>query len=144
MAGRTVGEASRRKEISDFWALLVKWVSHYESLFYNNHHFNTNFHLQYVDFDTCWPTILDSPTQRQARRHELNEVQIFHTLPMSCFNTAHWSTQAFHRGPLFTLGSLQTVARVQNVDQVHTLNNFALQVWIETFPAAFGEEFTTL
>ena len=84
-----VGEASTAKEINDFRALLVKGVSHYESLFYNNHHFNTNFHLLYVDFDTYWPTILDGPVQRQPGRRKLNELQIFHTLPISCLNTAH-------------------------------------------------------
>ena len=107
----------------------MKEVSHYGSLFFNNYHFNTNFHLQYVDFDTCWPAIRNIPARKLSSEWtRVKRSQIFHTtVPTSCFNTAHWSTQPsfrFTAEPLFTLDSLQTVARVQNVQRIYTVNKF--------------------
>lgn len=144
LAGRLMWCLGER-EINGFWALVVKEVSHYGSLFFNNHHFNTNFHLQYVDFDTCWTAILNIPVQRLAG--ERTQVKRSPKFPHYCPNklsqhsTLKYSTIiSIHRGTVVHA----RLARVQYVDRINTLNKFTLLVWIKAFSAASGEDFTTL
>ena len=79
-------------------------------------------------------------SQTKSKYSTLLSQQVVSTQPTEVLNH-HFDSP---RNRLFTLGSLQTVTRVQNVDRIYTLNKFTLLIRIKAFSAALGEDFTTL
>lgn len=79
-------------------------------------------------------------SQTKSKYSTLLSQQVVSTQPTEVLNH-HFDSP---RNRLFTLGSLQSVTWVQNVDRIYTLNKFTLLIRIEAFSAALGEDFTTL